>query len=85
MENLARLKIVLREKDIPFFSDDELMFYLDENQQDFKATAYQCLNIKAENTTLSVSGLSTADTSQYFRRLAARYRPYNSGVLKGVY
>lgn len=83
--DIDELKIILREKDIPFFSDEELLFYLAENNNDFKATAYQCLNIKAENTALSVSGLSTADTSQYFRRLAARYRPYNSGVLKGVY
>lgn len=85
MESIAKLKTILRERDIPFFSDDELLFYLEENQHDLKATAYQCLNIKAENTTLSVSGLSTADTSQYFRRLAAKYRPYNSGTLKGVY
>lgn len=85
MTDIDRLKIILREKDIPFFSDEELLFYLEENNNDFKATAYQCLNIKAENTTLSVSGLSTADTSQYFRRLASRYRTYNSGTLKGVY
>lgn len=85
MADIDRLKIILREKDIPFFSDEELLFYLEENNNDFKATAYQCLNIKAENTTLSVSGLSTADTSQYFRRLASRYRTYNSGTLKGVY
>jgi hypothetical protein len=43
------------------------------------------LLIKAENTTLQVSGLSAGDSSTYFRRLAAKYRPYNSGVLKGVY
>ena len=85
MTDIDRLKIILREKDIPFFSEEELLFYLEENGNDLKATAYQCLNIKAENTTLSVSGLSTADTSQYFRRLASRYRTYNSGTLKGVY
>lgn len=85
MDNVDRLKMVLREKDIPFFSDEELMFYLEENNQDFKATAYQCLNIKAENTTLSVSGLTAADSSQYFRRLASKYRPSNSGILKGLY
>lgn len=85
MLDIDRLKIILREKDVPFFSEEELLFYLEENNNDFKATAYQCLNIKAENTTLSVSGLSTADTSQYFRRLASRYRTYNSGTLKGVY
>lgn len=83
MNSLADLKIVLREEDIPFFSDAELEFYLRENKGDYSATAYQCLTIKAENTTLNISGLSAADTSAYFRRLASRYRPRNSGILNG--
>ena len=83
MSSLEDLKIVLREDDVPFFSDDQLKFYLRENNGDYKATAYQCLLIKAENTTLSVSGLSASDSSKYFRRLAATYRPNHSGVLKG--
>ena len=85
MSNLDDLKIILREDDVPFFTDEQLAFYLNENGGDYRKTAYQCLLIKAENTTLSVSGLSTGDSSAYFRRLAAKYRPYNSGVLKGVY
>lgn len=85
MSSLEELKILLREDDIPFFTDDQLTFYLKENGGDYNATAYQCLLIKAEDTTLSVSGLSAGDTSTYFRRLAARYRPHNSGVLKGGY
>ena len=84
MSNLDDLKIVLREEDVPFFSDQQLDFYLRENKNDYRATAYQCLLIKAEDTTLSVSGLSTSDTSKYFRRLAGQYRPSNSRVLKGV-
>lgn len=83
METLDRLKMILREGDIPFFSDEELNFYLSENNGDFDATAYQCLLIKAETTNLSLSGLSLADTASYFRRLASRYRPHNSGVLTG--
>ena len=83
MSSLEDLKTVLREEDVPFFDDSQLQFYLNENNGDYKATAYQCLLIKAEDTTLSVSGLSAADSSAYFRRLAARYRPHNSGILKG--
>ena len=83
MNSLEDLKTVLRESDIPFFSDQDLQFYLNENNGDFKATAYHCLLIKAEDTTLSISGLNAADSSKYFRRLASRYRPHNSGVLKG--
>lgn len=85
MSNLEDLKIVLREEDVPFFSNKELEFYLKENKGDYRATAYQCLLIKAENTSLEISGLSAGDSSKYFRRLAAKYRPNNSGVLKGVY
>lgn len=83
MRDIEKLKIILRETDIPFFTDEELEFYLAENDGDFDATAYQCLIIKAENTTMSISGMSTADSSSYFRRLAARYRPNNSGILRG--
>ena len=83
MNSLEDLKTILREADIPFFTDEQLQFYLGENNGDYQATAYQCLLIKAEDTTLSVSGLSAADSSKYFRRLAARYRPHNSGVLRG--
>lgn len=80
---IDKLKIVLRENDCPFFSDEELDFYLSENDNDFNKTAYQCLIIKSENTTLSVSGLQASDTSSYFRRLAQKYRTNNSGTLIG--
>lgn len=85
MESLDDLKIVLREADVPFFTDEELEFYLRENDNDYRTTAYRCLLIKAEDTTLSISGLSTSDSSKYFRRLASRYRPNNSGILRGSY
>lgn len=83
MASIDRMKTILREADIPFFSDEDLQFYLDENNGDENAAIYQCLLVKAEDTTLSISGISAADTSMYFRRLASRYRPNNSGVLKG--
>ena len=85
MSNIEDLKIVLREADIPFFIDEQLDFYLRENGGNYDLTAYQCLLIKAEDTTLQVSGLSAADSSKYFRRLAAKYRPNNSGILKGAF
>lgn len=83
MSDLDNLKLILREKDVPFFTDEELNFYLGESGGDVRAAAYQCLLIKAEDTTLSISGLSLGDTSKYFRRLAFQYRPHNSGILKG--
>ena len=83
MSNLKWLKQVLREKDCPFFDNEELEFYLLENGQDKHKTAYQCFVIKSEDTTLNIPGLTTGDTSKYFRRLAQRYRPSNSGQLSG--
>lgn len=83
LNDLEKLKIILRESDCPFFTDDELEFYLEDNNGDFNKTVYQCLIVKSENTTLSLSGLEAGDTSKYFRRIAQRYRENNSGILKG--
>lgn len=83
MADIERMKKILREEEIPFFSDEDLQFYLQENGGNENSAVYQCLLIKAENTSLSVSGVSFAESSDYFRRLAQRYRPNNSGVLKG--
>lgn len=80
---IKKLKMVLRETDIPFFTPSQLEFYLAENNGDVNATIYECLLLKSEDTSLSVSGLSTADTSSYFKRLASRYRQFHSGTLKG--
>lgn len=82
MSGLDELKIILREKDCPFFTNEELEYYLAANGT-VQDAAYQCLLIKAEDTTLSVSGLDLGDTSKYFLRLAQQYRRSNSGVLKG--
>jgi hypothetical protein len=78
-----RIKKLLREEECPFFADGDIEFYLSENGDNVNETLYQMFLIKAEDTTLSVSGLNCADTSKYFRRLAQRYRQNNSGQLKG--
>lgn len=83
MADIERIKKILREEDIPFFSDEDLNFYLNENNGDVNSTIYQCLLLKAENTALGLSGVDLPDSSSYFRRLAQKYRPNNSGVLKG--
>ena len=78
-----RIKKLLREEECPFFADEDIEFYLSENGGNVNKTLYQMFLIKAEDTTLSVSGLNCADTSKYFRRLAQQYRQNNSGQLKG--
>lgn len=79
---LGRLRKALLEEDCPFFTDEELEHWYTENDSDFNETAYQCLILKSLDTTLSLNGVQMADTSKYFRRLAARYRRSNSGTLK---
>ena len=77
------IKRETRENMSPYFDDGDIEYYLKKNNGDVDATIYELLLVKAEDSTISVSGLSTSDTSAYFRRLASRYRRYNSGVLKG--
>lgn len=84
MNAVDELKIILREKDCPFFSDEELEYYLEKNNKEVESAAYQCLIVKAEDTTLNISGMTASDTSKYFRRLAQRYKKNNSGILIGT-
>lgn len=81
-ETLDRLKFILRESEMPMFTDEELQTYLEQSDS-FELALYELLLLKSENTGLQVSGLNISDTSSYFRRLAQTYRPHNSGVLEG--
>lgn len=80
---IEAIKREIRENMSPYFEDGDIDYYLKKNDGDVNATIYELLLVKAEDSTISVSGLSTSDTSAYFRRLASRYRQYNSGVLSG--
>lgn len=84
IEKLEELKFNIREKDVPYFLEDELIMYLKKNDWDVKSASYECLVVKAENTGLNVSGLTTKDSCSYFKMLAAKYRKNNTGILKGV-
>lgn len=83
VNEIDRLKLVLRERECPFFSDEELLYYYEQNKRSFQDTARQCLLLKSEETALSVSGLSCADTSKYFRRMSQMYRKSKSCILSG--
>lgn len=82
-EILYKLKNMVREDTVPYFTDSEIEMYYNECDKDLNATAYRLLIVKSENTTLQVSGLTTGDSSRYFRRLALQYKPNNSGILRG--
>ena len=81
MNTIDKIKIELRETSAPFFTDEEIEYFLDKNGNDVNAAIYEMLLIKSEDTTITVSGLSTQDTSKYFRRLASRFRKSSSGQL----
>lgn len=81
MSDLEELKLILREEEIPYFTDGQLNSML--SKYGFKAAAYKCLIMKSENTSLQVTGLTTQDTSKYFLRIAVLYKPNNSGILGG--
>lgn len=78
---LDRIKEILREQEFPYFEDEQIEFYLNENNGNVDSAIYQMLRIKAENSSLNVSGLQLVDTSKYFYKLAQQYRPNNSGTL----
>lgn len=82
MDKLEQLKFNLREKQIPYFEDEELQELLDKNNGNVDRASYEGLIIKAETTGLNVSGLTTKDSSSYFKMLASRYVTTNSGVLR---
>lgn len=81
MDNLEQLKFNLREKQCPYFEESELAYLLKKNNNDVSLASYEGLIIKAETTGLQVSGLTTKDSSSYFKMLAANFVPSNSGVL----
>lgn len=81
MTDIERIKKEVREAQSPYFEEDDFQYYLDKNSGNVNATIYEMLIIKSEDSTISVSGLSTQDTSTYFKRLASRFKPFNSGIL----
>jgi hypothetical protein len=83
VEKIRYIRKEIREVQAPYFDEDDFLHYLSKNNGDVNATIYEMLILKSEDSTISVSGLTTQDTSSYFKRLASRYKQFNSGVLKG--
>lgn len=83
MTDIERIKREVRENQSPYFDEDDFTYYLEKNHGNVNATIYEMLILKSEDSTISVSGLSTSDTSNYFKRLASRYKQFNSGIVSG--
>lgn len=76
MEKILDLKLILREESSPFFTDEELAFYLEKNGFDLNKTAYECFKIKAEDDSISLpGGLQLANNRAYWLSLAKQYKP----------
>lgn len=83
MTDAERVYKEIREEQCPYFEEGDIEYYLEKNNNDVNATIYEMLIIKSEDSSLSLSGVNTTDTSGYFKRLASRYRKFNSGELIG--
>lgn len=82
MGELQELRLILREETSPFFTDEEMAYYLSKNNYNVNAAAYECLIIKAENDSISLpGGLNIADNQNYWLRLAKKYKPNGSKIL----
>lgn len=76
---LKNLKLALRESDSPFFSDEDLAFYYEQNNCDFNRTVYKCAMLKAEDDSIALpGGLSLPNNREYWLRLARMYRKNGS-------
>ena len=82
MGEIQELKLILRKETSPFFSDEELAYYLEKNNYNINAAAYECLLLKAEDDSISLpGGLQLANNSSYWLRLAKKYKPNGSKIL----
>lgn len=82
-DQLRTVKRILREDTMPLLSD-ELIADISNSSDTLDEVIYKGALLKSEDTTLQVSGLSTADTSKYFLRIASMHRPSNTGILGGA-
>ena len=82
MGEIQELKLILREESSPFFTDEEIAYYLDKNNGNINSAAYECLLLKAEDDSIQLpGGLTLANNSEYWLRLAKKYKPNGSRIL----
>ena len=82
MGEIQELKLILREETSPFFTDEEIAYYLNKNKSSINDAAYECLLLKAEDDSIALpGGLTLANNSEYWLRLAKKYKPNGSRIL----
>lgn len=82
MGGIQELKIRLREESSPFFTDEDLAYYLKQNNNDLDKTTYECLLLKSEDDSIVLpGGLQLANNSKYWLRLAKQYKPKKRSII----
>ena len=82
MGEIQELKLILREETSPFFTDEEIAYYLNKNNGNINNAAYECLLLKAEDDSIALpGGLTLANNREYWLRLAKKYKPNGSRIL----
>lgn len=82
MGEIQELKLILREETSPFFTDEDIAYYLNKNNGNVNNAAYECLLLKAEDDSIQLpGGLTLANNSSYWLRLAKKYKPNGSRIL----
>lgn len=84
-EKIKKAKIELREEKSPFFTEDEIKYYIFEKHNgNFDRAMHEMCLMKAENDYISLSGgFEMADNSSYWKMLANKYKAKkNSFLLK---
>ncbi|CEO04852.1 Uncharacterised protein [[Clostridium] sordellii] len=82
MGEINELKLRLREESSPFFSDEELAYYLKMFDNDLDKTTYKLALMKAEDDSITLpGGLSLPNNGSQWKRIAAMYKPNESRCL----
>lgn len=82
MREIQELKLILREESSPFFTDEELAYYLEKNNRDINNAAYECFLLKAEDDSIVLpGGLTLANNRAYWLSLAKKYKSNGSRIL----
>lgn len=84
INKMDELRMLIREtdEDDRYFSNEELRYYLQKNNLDLEATAYELLLIKSQDDSAKLpNGLEVKSNTNYWLRLAQKYRPVNSRCL----
>ena len=64
------------------YTDEQLLFFLEQYDYHLQRTAYNVLLRKAQNANIRLSsGITLPDNSAYWLRLAAAQRPNHTGIL----